>query len=59
MYTQLAAIMLVAALATVLITSTTIALSDDADARKKGNSQSLSQSNGGGCKQCANGASQI
>ena len=54
MYTKLTAILSVAALATVLITSATIALSDDADARKNRNSQSLSQSNGGGCKQCAN-----
>ena len=54
MYTKLTAIVLVGALTAVLITSTTIALSDDADARKKGNSQSLSQSNGGDCRQCAN-----
>jgi archaellum component FlaG (FlaF/FlaG flagellin family) len=52
MYTKLTAIMLVAALAAVLITST-IALSDDANARKNRNSQSLSQVNNG-CSQCNN-----
>ena len=53
MYTKLTAIVLVAALAAVLITSTTISLSDDADARKNRNSQSLSQINSG-CSQCNN-----
>jgi hypothetical protein len=52
MYTKLAAIVLVAALAAVLITST-IAAADDADARQR-----IKQSNKN-CGNCANAASQV
>ena len=52
MYTKLAAIVLVAALAAVLITSTS-AITDDADARQR-----IKQSNKN-CGNCANAASQV
>ena len=59
MYTKLTAVMVVAALSAILITSATIALSEDADARgKKRSSQNIEQSNKN-CGQCANAASEI
>jgi archaellum component FlaG (FlaF/FlaG flagellin family) len=57
MYTKLTALVLVAALAAVLITST-LAISDDADAKRKSKSQSIFQKNN--CfSNCQNTASQI
>jgi hypothetical protein len=55
MYAKVTAIVLVAALAAVLITSATLAGTDDASAKKK---QKLKQINRD-CGQCANAASQI
>ena len=62
MYRKLTALVLVAALTAVLVTSATLAMTDDANAKhrhkKSGNSQSLSQSNNCFSK-CQNAGSQI
>jgi hypothetical protein len=56
MFTKSMAVVVVAALAAVLISSATLAAIDDANARKK--SQTISQSNRD-CSSCQNLASQI
>ena len=63
MYSKITTFVLVAAIAAVLITSVTLAMTDDADAKKKkrsgGISQSSSQSNNCAFPQCQNAGSQI
>ncbi len=57
MYTKLTALVLVAAIAAVLVTSATIAMTDDADAKRK--SQSSVQINKCGFAACQSVSSQI
>jgi len=56
MYTKLTAIVLVAALAAVLITSATLAATDDAEAKKK---QKIMQKNENCSGSCSNKKSQV
>jgi hypothetical protein len=61
MYRKLTALVLVAALAAVLITSATLANTEDADAKRKkgGNSQSSAQVNNCKSGKCQSASSQI
>ena len=63
MYSKITALVLVAAIPAVLVTSATLAMTDDALAKHKkkkgGNSQSSSQSNNCAFAKCQNANSQI